>query len=109
MEDFVTKREFLKLEGEVKTMSHNVNTLSNTVNTLSSTVGSHVTTIEGYIKKFDGYHDRLIDVLTKTVPQGHIPIETHHKIIKSLIWAFTVVIFVSVSAVKLVPALLEKL
>ena len=100
--DFVTKEEFLRLETEVKTMSHNVNILT-------SSVTAHVKTIELYMHKMDTYQDRLIGVVTNTTPDGHVPLQTHQQIVRSLIWAFTVIIAVTLGVLKFAPAILPML
>lgn len=105
----MTRKEFHELEKEVKDMAENVQRLTKNVDTLAIKVDSMVDNVGDLVGSLKKNNDQLINALVGKTPLGSIPLDVHKHVVKSIIWAFGVIVIMSIGAVKLAPILLEKL
>jgi len=83
--EYVSMQEFNLLRTEVEELARSVNT---------------------FVNHTSGYINVLLASATGQVPTKSISLETHNKVVKGIITAFSIIIIVSVGAVKILPAVL---
>lgn len=81
----ITKEEYEKLLREVKVLAESVEKLATII---------------------DKYFANLLETVAGRVPDGCVPIKTHQEVVKGILVAFSIIVVVSVGAVKLIPHLL---
>ena len=82
----ITRREFDELNSEVSELTRSVSV---------------------FVEHSSRYIDVLLASVTGQVPQGSIPIESHNRIVRYVITAFSVILVISIGATKLLPYVLR--
>lgn len=82
---YVTRDEFEELLTEVSDLTTSLRHLADTL---------------------DKHFSKLVDSVSGQTPDRCVPLSTHQAVVKNIIWAFSVIILVTVGAVKLVPLLM---
>lgn len=87
MADFVSKEEFEELKGEVRELTKSVNT---------------------FVDHSSRYIDVLLASVTGQVPERSIPIESHNRVVRYIITAFSLMMVVALGTTKLLPYFFDK-
>lgn len=90
-------------------MAKGVNQLTVNIENLAVKVDSLVGQMETLMGGLKQNNDQLINALVGKTPFGSIPLDVHKHVVKSIIWAFGLIVTMAIGAVKIAPLFMDKL